>query len=242
MTTEILIIEPVTSQIPEPDAEHINLSWAERYTSIIGGARLGLSGFKHIFSSPFSSILKIGAGGYLLNRGITGHCEIYDRIGKHTSHPVNINIRSSVIVHMPRHEVYVFWRKLDNLPLFMTHLKSVEVVDDINSHWVLKLPTGVASLSWDAEIVKDIPDEMIGWCSLPGSRIDSAGKVRFRDLIDGEGTRVDIMITYQPPAGGFGASIARVLNPVFKSMVEKDIQNFKHYMDIDYARDGVNYL
>jgi uncharacterized membrane protein len=51
---------------------------------------------------------------------------------------------------------------------------------------------------------------MIGWSSLPGSIIDNAGKVRFRDTADGNGTMVDVMISYQPPAGGFGASIAHV--------------------------------
>ena len=89
---------------------------------------------------------------------------------------------------------------------------------------------------------KDKPDEMIGWHSLPGSIIENAGKVRFRDGITGEGTRVDIVITYQPPAGKIGARVARVFTPMFKKMVEKDVLNFKHYMDIDYATDTLNYL
>ena len=127
--------------------------------------------------------------------------------------------------------VYDFWRKLDNLPLFMHHLESVEVIDNERSRWVLKLPTGVASVSWEAEIVMDVPDELIGWSSLPGSIIDNAGKVRFRDT-DSGGTLIDMVITYQPPAGGFGASVAHVLNPVFKNMVDNDVQNFKQYMDI----------
>src|SRR4051812_21672582 len=88
-----------------------NVNWPERYISTAAGVKIGLSGIKHIFKSPFSSILKIGAGGYLLNRGITGHCEIYEKIGKSTTDPMNINIRSSVIIDKPRMEVYNFWRK-----------------------------------------------------------------------------------------------------------------------------------
>jgi len=227
---------------PAPaENNHINLNWPERYTSIIGGVKLGYSGFKNLFASPFSSIVKIGAGGYLLNRGVTGHCELYAKIGKYTDDPDNINIRSAFIVHKPRHEVYAFWRRLDNLPLFMKHLKSVDLLPNDRSKWVLRLPTVVGSVSWMAEIVKDKPGEMIGWSSLPGSVIDNVGKVRFRDTGDGN-TRVDIVISYQPAAGGVGAGIARILSPVFRSMVEKDIQNFKHYMDIDYATDSINYL
>ncbi|NHA02861.1 SRPBCC family protein [Mucilaginibacter sp. HC2] len=211
----------------------INLKWPERYTSIIGGVKLGLSGFKNIFSNPIGSIIKLGAGGYLLNRGITGHCELYKRIGKLSTNPVNINIRSSFTVNKPRHKVYNFWRKLDNLPLFMKHLESVEMIDSTYSYWVLKLPAEVATVSWHAEIVKDEPNEMIGWSSLPDSMINNAGKVRFQDTLDGKGTIVDIVVSYQPPAGGLGTGVAKLLNPVFKRMVDKDVQNFKQYMDID---------
>src|ERR1700712_2819468 len=126
MATRILILHP-SKYHTTPDKDPVNLNWPERYTSIIGGVKLGYSGLKNIFKSPFSSILKLGAGGYLLNRGITGHCELYAKIGKNSSQPVNINIKSSFTVDKPRNEVYNFWRKLDNLPLFMTHLESVDV-------------------------------------------------------------------------------------------------------------------
>ncbi len=216
----------------------INLTWPERYISVAAGVKLSFSGIRHLFKSPFSSLLKLGAGGYLLNRGITGHCELYSQAGKHSLSPVNVNIKSSFTVNKPRHEVYNFWRKLDNLPLFMNHLQQVDVIDDERSHWVLKLPTGVANVSWDAEIVMDVPHELLGWSSLPDSIIDNAGKVRFRDTADG-GTLIDLVITYQPPAGGLGASVAHILNPVFKNMVDTDVQNFKQYMDLADMEDVV---
>jgi uncharacterized membrane protein len=212
--------------------DSINLSGAERTISIAGGAKLALSGLKGIFKSPFASIIKIGAGGYLLNRGITGHCDLYAAIGRNSTEPVNVNIRSSYFINKPRLEIYNFWRKLDNLPLFMKHLKNVELIDDTRSHWVLKLPLGVPAISWDAEIVHDDPGYMIGWSSLPDSLIDNAGKIRFQDSPDGQGTLVDITISYRPPAGGIGGSIAHVLNPVFKNMVDNDVRNFKQYMDL----------
>jgi uncharacterized membrane protein len=223
---------------PSPVKENTNLNWPERYVSIATGVKLAYSGIRHLFSSPFTSILKLGAGGYLLNRGVTGHCELYSQIGKNSTDPINVNIRSSFTINRPRIEVYNFWRKLDNLPLFMNHLEKVEILDDERSHWELKLPTGVATVSWDAEIVKDIPGELIGWSSLPGSIIDNAGKVRFRDSFN-EGTLVDVVISYQPPAGGFGASVAHVLNPVFKNMVDTDVHNFKQYMDIANPEEHV---
>ena len=225
-------------RVPHPNGNAaINLNWPERYLSIAAGVKLSFSGIRNIFKSPFTSILKLGAGGYLVNRGISGHCDLYSRAGKLSTAPVNINIRSSFTIDKPRQEVYAFWRKLDNLPLFMNHLEDVQVIDDTRSHWVLKLPTGVAKVSWDAEIVHDEPGYMIGWSSLPDSIIDNAGKVRFRDTADG-GTLVDVVISYQPPAGGLGYSLAHVLNPVFKKLVDDDVQNFKQYMDIA-EKEGV---
>ena len=218
--------------------ETINLNWPERYISIAAGVKLGFSGLSHLFKSPFASLLKLGAGGYLVNRGISGHCELYSQIGKHTTDPMNISIKSSFTVNKPRKVVYDFWRKLDNLPLFMNHLESVDVLDNERSHWVLKLPTGVANVSWDAEIVMDVPNEFMGWSSLPGSIIDNAGKIRFRDAHDG-GTLIDLVISYQPPAGGLGAGLAHVLNPVFKNMIDADVQNFKQFMDLEDKDDVV---
>jgi uncharacterized membrane protein len=226
-------LQPGTGHNTISEKEKINLNWPERYFSIATGVKLSFSGLRHLFSSPLTSILKLGAGGYLLNRGVTGHCAIYSRIGKDTQEPVNINIKSTFTIDKPRQEVYNFWRKLDNLPLFMNHLESVELLDNERSHWVLKLPAGVGTISWDASIVKDKPGEVIGWSSLPDSIIDNAGKVFFRDTPDGKGTLVDVVITYQPPAGGVGASIAHVLNPFFKNVVDNDVRNFKQYMDID---------
>jgi uncharacterized membrane protein len=236
MTTTTL--QRINGYKPVTTHNSINLNWTERYVSIAAGVQLSLSGIKHLFKSPFASLLKLGAAGYLLNRGVTGHCELYSQAGKVNTDPVNIRIKSSFKVNKSRKFVYEFWRRLDNLPLFMNHLDSVNVIDDERSHWVLKLPAGVAKVSWDAEIVMDVPYELIGWSSVPGSSIDNAGKIRFRDAHDG-GTQIDLVISYQPPAGGLGAGLAHVLNPVFKNMIDTDVQNFKQYMDLEDKDDVV---
>lgn len=214
------------------DQHHINLKWPERYISVITGVKVGLSGFKHIFSSPFTSMLKIGTGGYLLNRGITGHCELYKQVGKTDTEPAKVAIRTAVMVNKPRMEIYEFWRKLDNLPLFMSHLNSVEVLDNKLSRWSLKLPANISSLSWDAEITYDEPGEVIAWESLPGSNLHTTGKVRFVDTSESNVTLVHVTITYEPPAGVIGAWIAHLVNPLFQKIVKDDVENFKRYMDM----------
>jgi uncharacterized membrane protein len=132
-------------------------------------------------------------------------------------------------VERPREEVYAFWRKLENLPLFMKHLIRVQEHDDIRSTWSADLP-GFGRLLWDAEIVKDIPGFFIGWVSAEEAPMENAGKVEFMDAGPGR-TQVKVVITYRPPAGDLGVAIASALNPAFKKVVQEEIAGFKERIE-----------
>ncbi len=97
-------------------------------------------------------------------------------------------------------------------------------------HWVAKIPGGIGKIEWDAEIVKEIDGELLGWNSLPHASINNAGKVEFRDA-DEYGTEITVLITYRAPFGDVGEGIASMLNPVFKKMITKDVKNFKRYIE-----------
>ena len=101
-----------------------------------------------------------------------------------------IRVEQAVTINRPREEIFRFWRNFENLPRFMDHLESVRVLNDRQSHWVAKGPAGV-NVEWDAEIVNDIPNEVIGWRSLEGSDVDNGGSVRFEPSGNG-GTMVRI--------------------------------------------------
>lgn len=212
----------------------VNVSWSERLASIAAGARLLSGTFKNITSHPLRNIFMSAAGGYLVYRGVTGNCPLYSYISNITagSRTSNINIRTSVYVEKPRQEVYDFWRNLENLPLFMTHLKSVRNLSEDRSAWEANLPGNVGSVSWEAEIVNEDPGKVIGWKSIVGSDIDNAGKVEFMDSADGKGTVIQVVISYLPPTGGYLKSkIAGLLSPVFEKLVRNDINNFKRYIE-----------
>ena len=118
----------------------VNVGKIERIASIIGGSLLVFQAFKK-GNDKFSLPAALG-GLYLLSRGATGHDVIYSLAGKQKLPDTvkNINIITKVMVNRPRQEVYDFWRKLSNLPLFMEHLERVEVLDEKRSHWVAKVP------------------------------------------------------------------------------------------------------
>ncbi len=208
----------------------VNVGKVERAASIIAGSALLFQGLKN--EEKKSGIAMAIAGGLLFFRGATGHSIIYRLAGKKKLPDTvkNINIMTKLTVNSPRQEVYDFWRKLSNLPLFMEHLDRVEVIDDKRSHWVAKVPGGLGKIEWDAEIVKEIDGELLGWNSLPHASINNAGKVEFRDA-DEYGTEITVLITYRAPFGDVGEGIASLLNPAFRKIITKDVKNFKRYIE-----------
>jgi uncharacterized membrane protein len=114
----------------------------------------------------------------------------------------------------------------------MKHITNVTEVSTTRSHWEAKIPEGnPVSITWDAEIIKDEPGTLLSWRSLPGSTIDNAGKVEFRDALGHMGTEIRVTIIYRPPAGNIGTGVAKLLNPVFRKIVKNDVLNFKQYIE-----------
>lgn len=211
----------------------VNVGQGERIASAAIGAWLLSSGFNNFLKHPLNGFFKTVLGGYLLYRGASGHCAVYESLGKTkgVTQTANINIRTGLIVNKPKDEVYNFWRKLENLPLFMKHLASVTEIDSKHSHWEAMIPGNIGKVKWNAEIVKEEPGNLIGWQSIPNSMINNAGKVTFHDALGGQGTELEVVITYHPPAGEIGAGIAKRLTPVFEKMIRQDIMSFKEYIE-----------
>lgn len=208
---------------------HVNISNSERAVSLLAGAYL----IYDALSKKDKSISEAMLAGALLYRGITGHSAFYSAIGKTKpdNRSRNVNIQIIQTVNKPRKEVYEFWRRLENLPLFMEHLESVESLNDNISVWEAKLPGGMGSFRWKSEIVKERPYELLGWHSLPGSSICNAGKIEFKDTP--EGTEIHVVISYHAPGGIPGEGAARLINPYFEELVKEDVRNFKWYIEKD---------
>jgi len=141
-----------------------------------------------------------------------------------------IKVKSATTVGRPVSEVYRFWRNFENLPRFMSHLESVQVLDEKRSHWSALGPAGIR-LEWDAETVEDRTDELISWRSLPGGQVDTAGFVRFRPAPKDRGTEIVVEMRYDPPGGVVGASIAKLFGESGQEVVSRDLQAFKNVME-----------
>jgi uncharacterized membrane protein len=112
----------------------------------------------------------------------------------------------------------------------MDQLESVTVVDDKHSHWVAKGPAHIDA-EWDAEIINEIPNELIGWRSIEDSRIANAGSVHFKPARSGRGTELKVVLRYDPPAGKAGAAFAKIFGEDPEVQVEEDLERLKQLVD-----------
>lgn len=177
--------------------------------------------------------------GVLLFRALTGFCPVYAATGtasrttdsrRALSGRGGLHLRETVTVAISPEEAYTRWRRLEDLPHYMTHLESVRVLDDRRSHWVTR-PVAGTRLEWDAEIINDEPGRVIGWRSLPDANVISAGSVAFKPAPGGHGTEVHVTMQYQPPAGRLGGAFAKLLGNDPAWQVREDLRRFKQVIE-----------
>lgn len=215
--------QPLSTRRPE-----VNVGTGERWLSAAVGAGLIAAGVAR--RSTFGALFGL-IGGALLYRGASGHCAVSARLGRNSATPRRgVLVERSMTIGRPAEELYRFWRQLENLPRFMKHLQAVKTTSPTRSHWVAKAPAG-ASVEWDAELIDDIPGELLVWRSLPGSDIENEGAVRFVRAPGDRGTEVHVVLRYDPPAGQVGAAIARLLGEEPHGQIEDDLRRFKQVME-----------
>jgi uncharacterized membrane protein len=214
----------------------VNVADVERWASAIGGAALAAFGIKQLKDKSPAGAALAAAGGALIYRGATGHCPVYSAAGLSTagrddtrtalSGSGGIHVEEVVTINAPADALYAFWRRLETLPQFMTHLVSVSQIDARRSHWVARAPAG-RTVEWQAEIINEIPGELIGWRTVEGSAVVSAGSVTFKAAPRGRGTEVRVRLQYDPPAGKVGATVASLLGHDPASAIREDLRRFK---------------
>ena len=213
-----------------------NVGEMERWVSMLAGGGLVAFGLAR---SRFSALLSALAGAALLQRGLTGHCRMYEALGYDTAvehHEFGVKARHgkkierSLHINRSREELYDFWRNLENLPQVMRHLESVTPQGETKSHWVARGPFD-ARLEWDAEIKTDRRGEIIAWQSLPDSQVDTAGSVRFDKDSSGQGTLLTVTLKYDPPGGRAVAELAHLLGQGLEDELDEDLQEFKQTME-----------
>lgn len=235
----------------EFDVHRENIGEVQRVLSAIGGMVLVASGLSRLSRRNWSGAALATVGGSLLYRAMSGYCPAFgamgidmsdgnrpgissdtSRLGRRKVHTDRaVKIQRSIEINRPPDEVYRFWRSLDNLPRIMTHLDSVQVINDRLSHWVVKAVPGGPKVGWDAEIINEVENRRLGWRSLQGADVSHTGSVEFKPTGEGKRTWLTVTLQYEPPGGTLGAAVAKWFGEDPNSKIAADLQRFKEEME-----------
>jgi uncharacterized membrane protein len=212
-----------------------NVGSTERLVTLVAGA--ALLGYAWRTNSRTLGLTSAG----LLARGVTGYCPGYAAMGVNhadtkeaLSGSRGVHVRESITIDAPQEQVYRFWRQLDRLPDVMPHLAQVEQLDTKRSRWTAKAFDQVP-VTWDAEIINEVPFDTIGWKTLPGETIQHAGSVTFRPVPGHGGTDVRVHLQYAAPGGRAASWLAWLAGEDPARLTRDGLQTLKRHLEAESA-------
>jgi uncharacterized membrane protein len=197
---------------------------SERWALALGGAALVLWGAERFATGrrPGGSLLATAGAGLLWRARANGtRARLAGKRGTVVEQAVSIN--------RPPEELYGFWRDLEQLPRVIPQLRSVRTLEGRRSQWIANGPG--RRIAWTAEIINDIPDQLIAWRTLDGSSVACAGSVHFEPGPPGRGTTVRVKLQYDLPGGRLGAAAAWAFGDAPGQVVREGLRRFKQLME-----------
>jgi uncharacterized membrane protein len=225
--------QQLLSRLPEQ-----NVGSTERLLMLVVGA--ALLGFAWSRRSGRMGLASAG----LLFRGATGYCPAYGAMGINNADTrealagaKGVHIRESITINAPVEEIYRFWRELDRLPEVMPHLERVEQLDTTRSRWTAKAFDAVP-VTWEAEIINEVPFETIGWRTLPGEAIQHAGSVTFKPAFGDRGTDLRVHLQYSAPGGKAASWLAWLAGEDPAQRTREGLRALKRRLETGPTRNG----
>jgi uncharacterized membrane protein len=196
---------------------------APRWTRVIGDViDLGLLGLALTTPGTAKRRLAVALG---MVAGVTALDVLAARRRGQVRQP--LPVIASVTINKPPLEVYEFYRRFEQLPLFMDYLVSVEQHGNRRSTWTARLPVG-GTVRWEAEILEDRPGEALSWRSIEGSRLQTRGRVTFTRAPGRDMTEVRVELQLGVLGRGPSLALARLFA---RPQVRGDLRRLKQVME-----------
>lgn len=139
-----------------------------------------------------------------------------------------IDLHKTIYIRATPETVFDMWSRYENFPHFMSNVQQVSDLGDGRSHWVVSGPAG-SRIEWDSVITEASRPERLAWRSEPDSTVQHTGMVHFEP--EGDGTRVSMQLSYNPPAGAFGHAVASLFNGNPKRQLDEDLMRMKSFIE-----------
>lgn len=207
-----------------PLRERARWTPAERLVGGALGAALALAG---LGQRRVPGRILLAGGAALVTRAMT-NVPARRLVGLGGGERDEVELRKSLLVEAPVEQVFAFFTDFENFPRFMQHVRQVKRLDVDRSRWVVEGPAGIA-VRWDAQVTRVVPNDTFAWKTTGSSPVRHAGLVRFGPW--GDGTRVDLHVTYQPAGGMLGRAVAALLGANPKRALDEDMLRFKSLLE-----------
>jgi uncharacterized membrane protein len=142
----------------------------------------------------------------------------------------NLKSHHAITIGKDPYDVFTFFRNFKNLPLFMKDLVKIDLLSDKRSHWTVQVKNG-SKAEWDAEIIQEIPGELISWSSVEGSEVKTFGTVRFEKASADEGTVVTLDMDYAVPGGKLAEFILLFTGETPELLTVTNLKRLKAFLE-----------
>ena len=210
-------------------SEFMQENWtpALRGAALLGGGTLTAYGLLQGWLRRRPAAMALAAAGVtLFMRGLTNQ-PLRRLTGFHAGHRA-VDLQKTIEILASPQEVWDAWANYENFPHFMSHVLEVRDLGDLRSHWVVQGPMG-ARIEWNACLTECKRPSVIAWKSEPGAVVEHSGIVRFEPTENG--TRVNVRLSYNPPAGALGHGVAVLLGSDPKREMDDDLMRMKSFIE-----------
>jgi uncharacterized membrane protein len=210
-------LPPITQIASNIAAPWMGGNWSPTQRASAGALGAGMAAYGYLRGGLKGMIYAV-LGGALFARATTNQ-ELAKLGGGQ-----GILIEKTIHIAAPVEQVFAYWRNLENMPQWMSHVREVRYQGGDRYHWVVDGPAG-APVEWDSELLNVVENREMTWRSVEGSQVDNTGRVRFEP--DNEGSRIIVQLRYMPPGGVIGHVVAKAFGVDPKSHMDDDLNRMK---------------
>jgi len=211
----------------------VNVDQGERVASGVLGGTLVLLGLRR---GTLAGAVAAIAGGGLLYRAATGHCSLYQAIGRNTAAgneaseagapEDSAEVVRAITIHKSAEELERLWREPESLSRILGFFAAVSPAGDGRTHWKVQGPFGKA-FEWETRDASDGTGKGLCWQSVEGAAIRTEGSLTFKPAPANRGTEATLHVRFDPPGGALGQSAAKLLGIVPRMIAEKALRRLK---------------
>lgn len=165
-------------------------------------------------------------GGALATRALT-NLSVRKLIGI-DGDAAEFSVEKAMTIDASIDEVFTFCSHPENFPKVMRHVREVRKIGEGLYRWTIGGPA--LSIDWDAQVTDFEFNQLYAWKSLPGAMIHQHGVTRFQANPDGR-TRVEVKLSYGPPAGATGPAIDELFGIDPKRELLDDLMRMKSLLE-----------